>query len=729
MILTLDRLAAEDSSRAGGKSLALALMFQNGFEVPETLCVSTEAYEAFVSRNGLRERILLELNRKEFRDMRWEEIWDASLRIRNMFLTTPMSKALAQELGGEIGSRFGDRPVVVRSSAPGEDSVKASFAGLHDSYVNVQGIDSILDHVKRVWASLWSDAALLYRQELGLDVATSSMAVAIQEIVAGTRSGVAFGLNPNEPSQGVIESVYGLNQGLVDGAVEPDTWILDRKTQKVLEHRAAVRELRMVPAQEGVCSESLPPDLSRRPPLDREQVLRVFGLTRALEQLFGSPQDVEWTFREDRLVILQSRPVTTGMGAQEEDQRSWYLSLRKSFENLKAMRVKIEENLIPAMIEEAEALSRQDLTSLSDAALAEELERRRRILDEWKETYWTEFIPFAHGARLFGQVYNDTVRPSDTYEFMDLLSDSGLVSVERNRMLEGLADSIRSSPGLRRALEAGEAIPDKGFADLLGVFVERFGPLTTVPSAGEKAGGAVVRLALEIASQPPSEFKATDTHRERLEDEFFSKFSGERKQEAAELLDLARVSYRLRDDDNIYLGRIETRLREAVDLGKSRLAGRGLSDLEGLPEREVIASLVDPAHVPQTCIAEFRGEEEQVPDFALRARQLIGQPAGPGISRGPARVICESSDLLAFKSGEILVCDAVDPNMTFVVPLAGGIVERRGGMLIHGAIIAREYGLPCVTGVPEATQRIRNGDPLTVDGYLGIVIVGENEAQ
>jgi pyruvate,water dikinase len=79
--------------------------------------------------------------------------------------------------------------------------------------------------------------------------------------------------------------------------------------------------------------------------------------------------------------------------------------------------------------------------------------------------------------------------------------------------------------------------------------------------------------------------------------------------------------------------------------------------------------------------------------------------------------------LTNFKHGEILVCDAVDPNMTFVVPLAAAVVERRGGMLIHGAIIAREYGLPCVTGIPEATSLIHTGDRLTVDGYLGIVII------
>ena len=95
---------------------------------------------------------------------------------------------------------------------------------------------------------------------------------------------------------------------------------------------------------------------------------------------------------------------------------------------------------------------------------------------------------------------------------------------------------------------------------------------------------------------------------------------------------------------------------------------------------------------------------------------------GRGIAEGRARIILDPSNLMHFKAGEILVCDAVDPNMTFVVPLCAGIAECRG-VLIHGAIIARECGLPCVTGVPDATQRIRTGDDLSVDGYLGIVVI------
>ena len=94
------------------------------------------------------------------------------------------------------------------------------------------------------------------------------------------------------------------------------------------------------------------------------------------------------------------------------------------------------------------------------------------------------------------------------------------------------------------------------------------------------------------------------------------------------------------------------------------------------------------------------------------------------MAAGRARVVRAHADLFDFKHGEVLVCDAVDPNMTFVVPLAAAVVERRGGMLIHGAIIAREYGIACVTGAADVLKLIRTGDQVTVDGFLGLVTLG-----
>jgi len=719
-ILTLHDIRDRHREEVGGKGFALARMAQNGMNAPEALCVSAEAYRRFVDATGMREQILMELSRKPFEDMRWEEMWDISLRIRSMFLNTPMPVELHGALKGPLKSTFEGEAVVVRSSAPGEDSSKTSFAGLHESYVNIKGTEAILEHIKLVWASLWSDRALLYRQELGLDVEKTAMAVVIQKIVAGELSGVIFGQNPNDPSLAVIEAVYGLNQGLVDGTVEPDRWVLDRKTGLVRSHNPAQRDKVVVPATDGVRLGALAVDEQRRPPLDQEKIPKVFDLCLRAEELFGSPQDVEWTFKDNTIFVLQSRPITTASSAGPDDKRPWYLSLHRSFENLKALRKRIENQLIPDMVEEAQTLANVNLGSLSERELAEEIERRSAIYQRWVGVYWDEFIPMAHGIRLFGQVYNDAVRPRDPYEFMKLLGDNEMISVKRNRMLEDMASVIRSDNQLAVALRAGKG-PERneGFHKALDGFINQFGDLTCGTDQCTQGRDAMINFLLEMAAREPVKASARPKEFEALRHQFFSRFEGDRRTFATELLDLGCASYRLRDDDNIYLGRVKAQMDRAVDEGKIRIQKQRKIDTHSLSAEEVIRVLKDVNFVPEK--TEPVKKEETVVE--VRVRQLVGQPAGPGIGKGKARVIDQLSDLMSFRAGEVLVCDAVDPNMTFVVPLSAGIVERRGGMLIHGAIIAREYGLACVTGVPEATERIRTGDEVTVDGYLGIVVI------
>jgi pyruvate,water dikinase len=106
---------------------------------------------------------------------------------------------------------------------------------------------------------------------------------------------------------------------------------------------------------------------------------------------------------------------------------------------------------------------------------------------------------------------------------------------------------------------------------------------------------------------------------------------------------------------------------------------------------------------------------------------LVGQPAAHGLATGNVRVIRGPQDLGGFHADEVLVCDAIQPMMTHLVPLAAAVVERRGGMLIHGAIIARELGIPCVNGVANVVGLLQDGDRVTVDGYLGIVTIGTPE--
>lgn len=696
----------------GGKALALARLQRAGLAVPAFAVVTSAAYTAFLAANGLRERILFELDRKEFADMGWEELWDASLRIRNLFLTTAMPDDLAQALRDGLAGRFADVATVVRSSAPGEDSASASFAGLHESYVNVRGVPAIVEHVKLVWASLWSDGALLYRRELGLDPLRSTMAVVVQEIVAGERSGVAFSADPADGRRALVEAVHGLNQGLVDGTVEPDRWVLERTSGRLLEHRAAERREMVAPSADGVRLEPLDDESSTRPPLDAADVPRVYALARAAEASFGTPQDVEWTLRCDDLFALQARPITTGGGAA--DGRAAYLSLRRSFDNLRRLQSRIEDEALPEMDRQASAFAAVDLAELDDTPLLAELERRKASHDHWVDVYVQDFIPFAHGARLFGEAYNDALQPDDPYEFADALAATPMISTQRNDALAGLA----------RLARGGD---DEGLQAALGDFMRRYGDTTGGAAGLARERDAVEQVARRLAERPPAEAPGERPDPAALAAHFVASFPEDQREHAEGLLELGRASWRLRDDDNIYLSRVEGQLHRALE----EAGRRDLPGLERFAPRTVeLPSPLSPEEAAGGAAAAASAAENTGATDAgatgarTRARQIVGQPAGPGIASGAARVVRGREDLFAFAPGEVLVCDSIEPTMTFVVPLAAGIVERRGGMLIHGAIIAREYGLPCVTGVPRATELISTGDRVTVDGYLGIVVVG-----
>jgi phosphohistidine swiveling domain-containing protein len=720
-IQPLEKSPPDSGHLLGGKGESLRKLSEEGLSIPRTLCLTTRAYNDFVEEAGLREKINLELNRKIFSEMRWEEVWDASQRIRLLFLRSTMSQEMQAELSRIISSTFGDGALVVRSSAPDEDRSGHSFAGLHASFTHLQGTEDTIRHIRMVWASLWSDAALLYRQELGLDIFTSSMAVLVQEMVPGQASGILFTQNPSQAEQGLIEGVHGLNPPLVDGKISPDRWVLEAGTGQVIDHIAPSSRTQWQPPDSTITDDKLlplPEELKGCTPLDPEKITTLFEAGKKVVHLFGAPQDIEWTFKDDVLVLLQARPITTSMESADGDSRAWYLSLHRSLDNLQSLRQRIEETLIPRMKETAEQLAEISLSDFSDTELAAEIKRRWEINRQWASVYWDDFIPFAHGMRLFGQVYNQVMTPEDPYEFMTLLKNQDLISIRRNRALAELAAGVRSRPRRARALADNnlDAL-DADFRNALDAFVVRYGDLScTVTGAVDCApdAGTLTNMLLEMAKLPEAaqednQKDQTDT----LESAFMAACTGSMQSDCRQLLSIGRSSYRLRDDDNIILGAIEAQLIAATQEGWRRIEA-GNAELSKV--MSALGLTKDGGASPSV---------ESAPPPVVNDRQITGQPAGPGLARGPARVIVEHKDIARFKRGEIIVCDGVDPNMTFVMPLAAGIIERRGGMLIHGAIIAREYGLPCVTGVVDATRRIRTGQTITVDGYLGIVTIAD----
>ncbi|MBD3291056.1 pyruvate phosphate dikinase PEP/pyruvate-binding protein, partial [candidate division KSB1 bacterium] len=218
----------------------------------------------------------------------------------------------------------------------------------------------------------------------------------------------------------------------------------------------------------------------------------------------------------------------------------------------------------------------------------------------------------------------------------------------------------------------------------------------------------------------------------QLEQKLFDAIKPDRREEAEEALDIGRLSWRLRDDDNLLLNRIESQLLRALEEGAYRLkkSGRLKANIEVNAEdaKKIIHALRN-SEITEVILPQKNAEkyDEKKTSLHEKPRQLVGQPAAPGIITGKVRCIRDTADLGKFCRGEILVCDAIQPNMTHLVPLASAIIERRGGMLIHGAIIAREMGIPCVNGIPKVIELFNNGDVVTVDGNLGIVTIGEPE--
>ena len=304
-VLKIQDLIYEGINQVGGKAFCLAKIHEQGVIVPRTFCIPCRVYETYLTHTRLKDRILLEINRKPFKQLRWEEIWDISLRIRNLFLTTPIPQHIRKDLSLLIRGYCGDTPFAVRSSAPGEDDQASSFAGLHDSFLNIIGTDDIIKHVKLVWASLYSDAALLYRKELGLDIHKSQMAVVLQELIPSDRSGIFFGMDPSNSTESVIESVYGLNQALVDGDIEPDRWALNRSSCKILRHIEPIRNQYAIPTGDGVDFADLPMEKAQRPPLNHQEVYQVWEAGKKLETMFGRPQDMEWTFSRPKAGVCR----------------------------------------------------------------------------------------------------------------------------------------------------------------------------------------------------------------------------------------------------------------------------------------------------------------------------------------------------------------------------------------------------------------------------------------
>ncbi len=354
LIIWLEEIDSSLHPLVGGKAAGLGELIRARIPVPPGFVVTSEAYRQFIEETGIGAYIKWVLDEVISRGTP-EEYEKASQLIRSKFIRTPMPHRLEaaiiqayRRLAERVGVK--NPRVAVRSSATVEDLPEASFAGQQETYLNVSGEEEVVEHVKKVWASLWTARALSYRDSLNIDHESALMAVIVQKMVNSRSAGVMFTVHPvtGDRSKVMIESSWGLGEYVVAGKVTPDQFVIDKETLDVVEERIArkTKALFFDPKTGGNVEVTIPetpeeleelkskyPEIAGiiekfgitpdKPSLSRDELRKLAELALRVEEHFGKPMDIEWGIDADitegnNLFLLQARPVTTLKEEAEE---------------------------------------------------------------------------------------------------------------------------------------------------------------------------------------------------------------------------------------------------------------------------------------------------------------------------------------------------------------------------------------------------------------------------
>ncbi|MEX1020656.1 MAG: PEP/pyruvate-binding domain-containing protein, partial [Litorilinea sp.] len=295
--------------QVGGKGLNLAILTRQGFAVPPGFLITTAAYRDFVQQHDLAAWLHTELAATQTDDP--DALTALSTRIRAAFRERALPAALTASIRRAY-TALGAPPVAVRSSATAEDLPEMSFAGQQDTYLNVQGADALLDSVRECWSSLWTARAIGYRARNGVDHDDVALAVIVQEMVQSAAAGVLFTANPLNGKRGetVIDATLGLGEALVSGLVEPDHYVVETVTGKILHSQIGAKATVIHGKPDGGTATTAQIDGGAKPALADAAIQELTRLGARVAAHYGTPQDMEWAYADGRFYVLQSRPIT-----------------------------------------------------------------------------------------------------------------------------------------------------------------------------------------------------------------------------------------------------------------------------------------------------------------------------------------------------------------------------------------------------------------------------------
>lgn len=308
-IKLFEAIRKEDVLEAGGKGASLGEMTQAGIPVPGGFVVLSSAFKSFVAEAGILSDIESLLSKVEQEKI--YTIETASEQIEAIIMQAEVSQILKNEVT-ESFKGLQAPFVAVRSSATAEDGVNAAWAGQLNTYLNTTE-ENLIENIKRCWASLFSPRAIFYRIEKGLHKEDIAVAVVVQKMIQSEVSGVAFSVHPinQDRNQILIEAGYGLGEAVVSGAITPDNYVVEKNTLNILTKHISKQDKELI--KNGYKNEwtQVVENKQELQKISDDQIKELSELVVKIENHYGFPCDIEWGLFEEKLYILQSRPITT----------------------------------------------------------------------------------------------------------------------------------------------------------------------------------------------------------------------------------------------------------------------------------------------------------------------------------------------------------------------------------------------------------------------------------
>jgi pyruvate,water dikinase len=834
-VLGFEQIDRTQVSVVGGKGAGLGELSRiEGIRVPAGFCVTTDAFRRIVEDAPSIDDRLDRLARLEPDDR--DAIRTVSAEIRRTIEATAIPDDVAEAIGAEIARLGDDAAYAVRSSATAEDLPTASFAGQHDTYLNVVGAAAILQHVSRCWGSLFTERAVAYRVKNGIDHRYVHMAVVVQRMVLSDAAGVLFTADPVTSNRTIVsvEATFGLGEALVSGLVHADVY--------------KVRDGEIVDTAIG----------RKQPVLTDAQVVRLAQLGRRIEAHFGCPQDIEWCLVADDFRIVQSRPITTlfPIPARDDGENHVYVSVghqQMMTDPMKPLGLAIwrlttlapmhvaggrlfvdvtqrlaspagrvgllevmgrgdplirdalqavldRADFIPALPDDAPAgpppggppssidTDAAIITDLiaraqaSIAALTRDIHTRSGsalfdfILEDVPEMQRILFDPQSQQAIMAGMEatwwLNDQLQDwLGEKNAADTLTQSAPnnVTSQMGLALLDVADVIRPHPDVVDFLQDvdddfldGDALarleggPEA--RDAIRAYLDAYGMRCvgeidiTRPRWSERPSALLPVILGNIRTFEPGEatrrFERGKREAQEKELEVLERLralpDGEQKaDETKRMIDRVRTFIGYREYPkygmvNRYFIYKQAMLREADRLVEAQVV-RDREDIFFLTFEElhevVRTNRVDEELIrhrkdafasyhsltpPRVLTSDGEAVAGSYRRDDLPAGALVGLAVSAGIVEGRARVILDMADA-DLEAGDILVTAHTDPSWSPLFVAIKGLVTEVGGLMTHGAVIAREYGLPAVVGVEHATQLVEDGQRIRLNGTDGFV--------